>query len=96
MHSGLLTRVTSSPGSLVDMERVGPSVGTLSVSASPAVLMVTSDSTAAAVAAKPSSVCGLWEQRHQKRPHHLPTAPINMPVAGENGLPAPLQQLAFL
>lgn len=58
MHSELLTGVTLSPGSMVDMEKASPSVDTLLASASTAVLTVISASPAAAVAAKLSSVCG--------------------------------------
>lgn len=51
LHSELLTGVTPSSAFSVDIERVGPPVGTLLASASPAVLMGTSASPAA-VAAK--------------------------------------------
>lgn len=69
MHSKLLTGVAPSPGSAGGMEGVGPPVGTLPPSASPAVLTVTSASQAvlmvmlaslaATVVAKSSSGCGL-------------------------------------
>lgn len=51
LHSELLTGVTPSSGFWVDTERVGPLVGTLPASASPAVLMGASASPTA-VAAK--------------------------------------------
>lgn len=96
MDSELLTGVTPSPMSSVDKDRAGPPVGALLASASPAVLMGTSASPAAAVAAKPSSVCTLWNKSIARDHITEPLALINEPVAGENRLPTPLSLSACL